>query len=113
MLSQKTIDILKQHNIKLYDRTEDNGEFYREVEFFSDSGEDVYEVIWYDGTDDGFCKAFDKNADDFDPDDHAEMYVDRRGQRGIPNSIRTLIDDADGIKETLLTVAKELLTKKD
>lgn len=23
------------------------------------------------------------------------------------------IDDADGIKETLLTVAKELLTKKD
>ena len=38
-------------------------------------------------------------AYDFAPDEHAEMWVESRGKRGVPDSIRTLIDDADAIKE--------------
>lgn len=109
MLSKKTIEILEQHDITLHKREKQDGQFYREIEFYSDAGEDVIETIWYDGTNESFCRAFNKNADDFDPDDHAEMYVNMRGQQGVPDSIRTLIEDADGIKETLTTVAKELL----
>ncbi len=47
-------------------------------------------------------------ADDFDADEHAEMWIDLRGKRGVPDSIRVLINDADSIKEFLLKVADEL-----
>ena len=86
MLSKKIIEILEQHDITLHKREKQDGQFYREIEFYSDAGEDVIETIWYDGTNESFCRAFDKNADDFDPDDHAEMYVNMRGQRGVPGS---------------------------
>ena len=45
-------------------------------------------------------------AENFDPDEHAEMWVEFRGQRGVPNSIRALIDDADAIQEMLDELAE-------
>lgn len=47
-------------------------------------------------------------AYDFDPDEHAEMWVESRGKRGVPDSIRTLIDDADAIKEMAFELADAL-----
>ena len=47
-------------------------------------------------------------AYDFDPDEHAEMWVESRGKRGVPDSIRTFVDDADAIKEMLFELAQEL-----
>ena len=46
-------------------------------------------------------------------DEHAAMWVNLRGKRGVPNSIRVLVDDADSIKEFLLKVADELENVKD
>lgn len=36
------------------------------------------------------------------------MWIDGRGKRGIPDSVRALIDDAENIKDTLLNVAEKL-----
>lgn len=109
MLSEKTIEILEKNEMKAYDREKNsNGEYTREIEFFSPEGEDVIECIWYDGTDEGFIKAFRENAEHFDPDEHAEMWVESRGTRGVPESIKDLMADAEWIKNTLLAVADEL-----
>lgn len=109
MLSEKTIEILEKNEMKACDRDKNsNGEYTREIEFFSPEGEDVIECIWYDGTNEGFIKAFRENAEHFDPDEHAEMWVESRGTRGVPESIKDLIADAEWIKNTLLAVADEL-----
>lgn len=113
MLNERTMNIFEENDITVHDREQQNGEFYREIEFYSNAGEDVIEIVWYDGTDEGFIKAFRQLADDFDVNDHAAMYIGDRGNHGIPDSVRELIDDAEEIKETLLTVADELETDVD
>ena len=36
------------------------------------------------------------------------MWISHRGENGVPDDIRTLIDDAEGIKNKLLSVAEQL-----
>ena len=36
------------------------------------------------------------------------MWVESRGEKGVPDSIRTLIDDADAIKEMVSELADAL-----
>ena len=38
-------------------------------------------------------------AENFDPDEHAEMWVESRGTRGVPESLSTLVEDAKEIQE--------------
>lgn len=48
-------------------------------------------------------------ADDFDADEHAEMWTKARGHvSGVPMSIRDLINDADAIKKMLADLADAL-----
>lgn len=37
----------------------------------------------------------------FDPDEHAEMWIPKRGENGVPKSIRDLIDDAEDIEDMI------------
>ena len=113
MLSERTIEILENNDMTVFDRHEQNGEFTREIEFYSPEGEDVCECIFYDGTDESFIKAFRNNAENFDADGHAETYIEFRGKRGVPESVRDLITDAEWIKDTLLSVADELEADED
>lgn len=108
MLNEKTISILEENDITVSERYEQDGEYYREIEFYSPEGEDVCETIWYDGTDDGFIEAFRQLADNFDADEHAEMWINNRDVSGVPDSVRALIDDAENIKDILLDVAEKL-----
>ena len=78
-----------------------NGRYYAEMEFYSDAGEDFVFTVWFDGTWSDFVDNFRQYTIDFDPDEHAEMWVNSRGKNGVPDSIRTLIDDADSIQEYL------------
>ena len=112
MLNEKTITILEENNMSISERYEQNGDYYREIEFYSPEGEDVCETIWYDGTDDGFIEAFRQLADNFDADKHAEMWINNRNVKGVPDSVRALIDDAENIKDTLLEVAENLEGKE-
>lgn len=36
------------------------------------------------------------------------MWIEHREENGVPNDVRTLIDDAEDIKDTLLSVAEQL-----
>lgn len=75
-----------------------------ELEKYSPAGEDfIFTVPTLN-----FVKQVEEYAEDFDPDEHAEMWVDSRGKGGCPSSIRDLIDDADAIAEMLKELAEAL-----
>ena len=83
-----------------------------ELEKYSPAGEDFFFCV--DKKD--FINNVIEYAEDFDADEHAEMWIDNRHSvRGVPQSIRTLIDDADAIKEMLVELANylKLKTKKE
>lgn len=84
-----------------------------DLEFSSNLGEDCCESIEFrdfkDLNVDGFAKLLREYADNFDVDDHAEMYVGERGKHGVPNvSITELVKDAQGIKDYLYQMADEV-----
>lgn len=79
-----------------------------ELEKFSPAGEDFFFCV--DKKD--FINNVVEYAEDFDADEHAEMWIENRHTvSGVPQSIRTLIDDADAIKEMLLELAENLKRK--
>ena len=78
-----------------------------EFEKYSPAGEDF--IFTITGNDEArVAEQVREYAYDFDPDEHAEMWVESRGKRGVPDSIRTLIDDADAIKEMAFELADTL-----
>ena len=47
--------------------------------------------------------------EDFDPDEHAKMWVEAMDRvQGVPQSVRTLIDDAEAIDDMLMELAKAI-----
>ena len=78
-----------------------------EFEKYSPAGEDfIFTIVGND--EDEVVEKVREYAYDFDPDEHTEMWVESRGKHGVPDSIRTLVDDADAIKEMLFELADEL-----
>lgn len=75
-----------------------------ELEKSSPAGEDF---IFYSDTSDFPAGAI-GYARCFDPDEHAAELIENRGKYGIPDSVRTLIDNADAIKEMLTQLADAL-----
>ncbi len=107
MLKKRYLEILEENDIEISITEYPEGDRLAEIQFYSDAGEDFSEAFYF--TPETFAEDFSVMADEFDPDEHAEMWVDLRGKRGVPDSIRTLIDDADWIKEKLMDVADELM----
>lgn len=107
-LSDAITDVLEANDFTIIGTYEQDGRYYSECEVYSPAGEDVIVTVWYDGTTQDFVRSFREYADDFDPDEHAEMWVESRGENGVPSTIRELIDDAEAIKATLMDVAELL-----
>ena len=108
-LSEKSFEVLERNELNIGDVTKQNNEFYLEYGQSTPEGEDWWETLWFDGTEEGFIKAFTERANSFDVDEEAEVWIESRGKvRGVPDSIRDLIDDAEWKKETLLQTAREL-----
>lgn len=84
--------------VRVYDNCIDIGKA-------SPAGEDFFFTVT---NKDDVVREVQEYASDFDPDEHAEMWVERRGKNGVPNSIRTLIDDADAIQEMVDGLAEAL-----
>ena len=104
MTTEKIKEVLKEefgNGLSICSVGLQDGECYAEMEFYSDAGEDFVFTVWFDGTWTDFVENFREYAVEFDPDEHAEMWVNSRGENGVPDSIRTLIDDANSIKEHL------------
>lgn len=111
-LSKRIEELLEQHDFsvcgQITDRTYSNDGYDVELETYSPAGEDIIVSLIYDGTEEGFIKAFRRCAEGFDAEEHAEMWIESRGKNGIPNSIKDLLEDAEWIKDTLMRIAEEL-----
>lgn len=111
-LSERIVEVLEAHDISLCgeitERTYNNDGYDVELETYSPEGEDVIISLIYDGTEEDFIKQFESYAEDFDAEEHAEIYINMRGKNGVPESIKNLLEDAEWQKEMLLEVAKDL-----
>lgn len=112
MINKKILRILEKNNIILCGEptySPHHKEYYVEIEFYSVLREDVIETVFYNGKSKGFIEGFKALAEEFDEDEHAELWIEFRGRNGVPSSIRQLIKDAENIKATLENVSEQLL----
>lgn len=74
-----------------------------ELEKYSPCGEDFVMAINFDSEnqDGSFMKNLKEYMEDYDPDEHAELWIGGRGKNGVPSSIRELIEDAEAIGEMI------------
>ena len=116
----KIIDILEDNNFACSGITDTESTYYY-IEFGQHTplGEDWYASVYFNKSDsedelfDNFIFALEEYVDEFDPDEEAELWIFERGKRGIPKSIRALIDDADWKLETLKILVKAFKDAKD
>lgn len=113
-LDARIVKILNEKDFSVIGEITDEGNrgYSVELETYSPEGEDVIVDIFYDGSADDFVRQFREYAADFDPDDHVELWIDCRGERGVPESIRALMDDAEEIKRILVDTALALGERK-
>lgn len=79
------------------------------VEFWTDTaGQDIPVEFEFDGTPRDFIEKFSEQADAYDVDENVELYVNMRGQNGIPNTVRELLDDCQEAKDTLMEIKEAL-----
>ena len=67
------------------------------------------------GEDFGFGVSYDDPINDiiryynnYDAEEHAEMFIEFRGKNGVPNSIKALLEDAEDIAKMLEELVKAL-----
>ena len=106
MIEQKYIDAIESLGWSILGGPNDTGVEIRQA---SPAGENF---SFYTDTAD-FPKGVIEYARCFDPDEHAAELIENRGKYGIPDSVRTLIDDADAIKEMLTQFADALEEASD
>ena len=105
-LEQKYIDILEQNDWSISSYTDDGRV---ELEKYSPAGEGFSMCVEVQN----FPESVREYANDFDADEHAEMWIEARGRvSGVPESIRELIDDAEAIQEMLNELADALDGKR-
>lgn len=72
---------------------------YIEIEQWSDLGEDLVEEIECKNTEE-FIEEFENIVENFDIDEHVELYMNSRGKHGVPDcTVQELLDDAKEIKQ--------------
>ena len=95
----KIINICNSEGWSVYEGAED-----LEISKHSPAGEDFFFTVEKENA----LQNIIDYANEFDPDEHAEMWIEYRGTRGVPESVRELIDDADEIAEMLNSLAYSL-----
>ena len=79
------------------------------VEFWTDTaGQTIPVQIEYDGTPEDFVEKFAEYAENYDVDDEVEIFVGMRGENGVPESVRDLIDYCQEAKDTLMEISEKL-----
>lgn len=83
---------------------------YAELGKYSPAGEDFSMIIDFDK--DNQVESFLRNLrgyyEDFDVDDHAEMWLPSRGKGGCPSSIKALVENAEAIENMILELLDTL-----
>ena len=107
-LNDNIISILEYNEFDISEIEKQDDEYYTEISQYTPAGEDWSECIWFDGTDNGFIEAVQNVSHNFNPEDAAQVWIPYRGKNGVPDSIKTLLKDAEWKKETLEALANEL-----
>lgn len=107
-LNDKIIEVLKNKDFTIHDIEKQDNDFIVEINQGTPLGEDWWETIWFDGTDEGFIKAVRERYNNFDVDEETEVWIESRGKRGVPNSIKALVEDAEWKESMLCELADEL-----
>lgn len=105
-LDQKYIDILEANDWSISSYTDDGRV---ELEKFSPAGEDFLMCVEVED----FSEAVREYANDFDVDEHAVMWIEIRGEDGVPSTIREIVEDAESIQKMLNELADELEEKNN
>lgn len=95
----------------VYEEPRQNNRTFVEMGKYSPAGEDFSMIIDFDAEDqaESFLKDLWDYADNFDIDDHVEMWLPERGKGGCPDTARELVEDAEAIVEMI----KELYGQMD
>ena len=107
-LNDKVINIVENKDFSINEVEKQGEDFYVELGQYTPCGEDWWETIWFDGTDDGFIEAVRERYNNFDVDEEAEIWIEGRGKNGVPDSIKDLVEDAEWKKSILRELADEL-----
>lgn len=86
---------------------------YIELEKYSPAGEDFSMIIDFDidSPVDSFLENLKEYSEDFDIDEHVEMWMPERGKGGCPGSISELVEDAEAIKDMIFELWEILDSK--
>lgn len=107
-LGSSIIDVLDNNDIIISCIGEyTSNEPYIEMEWYSPEGEDFNFIVSMKSPED-FVSSFREYASDFDAEEHAAEWYENRNTNGVPQSLTTLLEDANAIKEFLESVSKEL-----
>lgn len=79
------------------------------IEFWTDTAEqDIPTEFVYDGTPEDFVAEFKIAVENYDVDEEVEIFVQSRGKNGVPSSIKTLYEDMQEAKDTLMDLVDKL-----
>ena len=90
-IDNKVIALIEEHDFSI--NSYEDGTV--ELERYTQAGEDWIVDLSFDGTVNGFFKEIYEYYDNFDVDEAAGFWIELRGQRGVPSSVRTLLEDAE------------------
>lgn len=107
-LNKKIIEIAESKEFFMNDVEKQDGRYYVEFGQHTPCGEDWWETLWFDGTEESFVEALRERVDDFDVNEEAEIWIENRGKNGIPSSIKALIEDAEWKRSMLEEFVEEL-----
>lgn len=100
-LSNKIINAAENNGFSIHEVEKQGEDFYIEINQYTPCGEDWWEIIWFDGTDEGFIEAIKDRYNGFDVDEETEIWIENRGKNGVPSSIKALVEDAEWKERTL------------
>lgn len=85
----------------VYEEPTQNNRHYAELGKHSPAGEDFSMIIDFDAENQAESFLIDllDYSNNYDADDHAELWFSERGKGGCPSSLRELLDDAEAIGE--------------
>lgn len=109
-LPEKITKVLEK-NFWFTDIEKFGNDYYVEFGKNTPLGEDWHVCLWIDDTtnlESDFKASLYAYIDSYDVDDEAEIWIERRGRNGVPNSIKALIEDSEWKLKELKKLYKEL-----
>ena len=106
-LSKEIIEVIEKEGFTVLVSKQQNG-YCADLNQSTPLGEDWWVGFVFDETEKDFVNEVSDYYFGFDPDDEVEFYIQNRGENGIPNSIRSLLNDQDWKDEKLKSLSDAL-----